>query len=75
MRRVELSISIQSKPENIISAFTEFEMLHEWWAVERALVHKKVGGIYTLAWALQIKALAIFFQESLININLINYWS
>ena len=55
MRKIESSISIQSKPDNIISAFTDFEMLHGWWGVERTLVQKKVGGLYTLAWGISDK--------------------
>ena len=50
MRKVELRIEVNCPPEKIIAAFTELEMLSDWWKVERALIDKKAGGVYTLAW-------------------------
>ena len=50
MRKVEVTIEIDTVPERIIQAFTEYDMLHEWWSVERALIQKRRNGIYTLAW-------------------------
>ena len=55
MRRVEVTISIQTSSEKIIAAFTEPEMLKDWWAVERMLIEKKPGGLYTLAWNISEK--------------------
>ena len=52
MRKVEVTIPIQTKPETVISAFTEPEMLREWWGVERSLIENKVGGVYTIAWSI-----------------------
>jgi hypothetical protein len=34
----------------VISAFTEQDMLRDWWSVERSLIEKKAGGLYVLAW-------------------------
>ena len=53
MRKVEVTIPIQTKPETIISAFTEPKMLGEWWGVERSLIEKKQGGVYTIAWSIR----------------------
>lgn len=50
MRKVEVITDIQSTPGKIISAFTEPDRLKDWWGVERTLIEKKVGGLYTLAW-------------------------
>ncbi|NER12080.1 hypothetical protein GWK08_01380 [Leptobacterium flavescens] len=50
MKKVEVNISIKTSPERVISAFTDLDMLKDWWVVERALVQKREGGIYTLAW-------------------------
>lgn len=50
MRKVESTIIINCSAEKITDAFTEPSMLREWWNVERALIEKKNGGIYTLAW-------------------------
>jgi uncharacterized protein YndB with AHSA1/START domain len=55
MRKVEVSSIIQTTPDRIISAFTEPEMLREWWAVERTLIDNKKGGLYTLAWNISDK--------------------
>lgn len=50
MKKVEVTITIQTSPEKIIAAFTEPEMLKDWWKVERTLIDKKLGGPYILAW-------------------------
>ena len=50
MNKVEVTICIDTSPERIIQAFTDNSMLHEWWDVERALIEKCIGGVYTLAW-------------------------
>ena len=52
MRKVEVTSVIKTDPQKIIAAFTEPEMLREWWGVERSLIEKKEGGIYTLAWSI-----------------------
>lgn len=56
-RKVETSIIIESKPEKIIAAFTEFEMLKDWWNVERSLVDKRRGGTYMLLWGIKDKGI------------------
>ncbi len=52
MRKVEVTIEIKSSRAKLIAAFTEFEMLRAWWKVERAIIEKRVGGLYTLAWGI-----------------------
>lgn len=55
MRKVEVSAEILTTPTAVISAFTDTEMLHDWWNVERTLINKKSGGVYTLAWGISDK--------------------
>ncbi|HTE25714.1 SRPBCC family protein [Flavitalea sp.] len=55
MRKVEEMINIRTEPEIIISAFTEPEMLLDWWGVQRTLIDKRPGGVYTLAWNISDK--------------------
>ncbi len=50
MKKVEVRTLINTEPENIIKAFTELEMLRDWWNVEKILIQKKEGGLYTLTW-------------------------
>lgn len=50
MRKVENTIDIATSPEHIIKAFTDFDMLRNWWGVEQCLVEEREGGIYALAW-------------------------
>jgi uncharacterized protein YndB with AHSA1/START domain len=57
MRKVEVTKDIQSTPDKIISAFTEPDILKDWWGVERTLIEKKVGGVYTLAWNISDNAI------------------
>lgn len=55
MRKVEVTIDINSSPKAIISAFTDPDKLRDWWNVEKTLINKKVGGLYTLTWNLSEK--------------------
>lgn len=50
MRHVEATILIQAPTDRVLDAFLELSMLQDWWGVERALVEKREGGVYTLAW-------------------------
>ncbi len=50
MRKVEVTIAIDTTSERIIQAFTDNNMLHDWWNVQRTLIEKKNGGLYTLTW-------------------------
>ena len=50
MRKVEVTIDIDTTPERLIQAFTDSNMLHDWWNVERTLIEKWSGGVYTLTW-------------------------
>lgn len=52
-RIVEATIVIKNEAEKVISAFTEFEMLKDWWKVERSLVEKRQGGTYILLWGIK----------------------
>ena len=66
MRRIEVTKDIQSTTARIILAFTEPDMLKEWWGVERTLIEKKAGGLYTLAWNISDKAIG-FVSTGIIN--------
>lgn len=57
MRKVEVIENIKVSPDIIIYAFTDTKMLKDWWGVERTLIEKKVGGLYTLAWNISDKAI------------------
>ena len=57
MRKVEVTTGIQTTPEKVIAAFVEFDMLRQWWLVERALIQKNRGGAYTLAWNISDKGI------------------
>ena len=50
MRKVEVTVHIQTSPEEVIRAFTDQAMLSGWWQVQRSLIEPKRGGVYTLAW-------------------------
>jgi uncharacterized protein YndB with AHSA1/START domain len=50
MRTVEHSIEIATQPSQVIKAFTEPELLKAWWGVDRSLVEKRPGGLYSLIW-------------------------
>ena len=49
-KKVEVIIEIAVIPEMIIKSFTDPKMLRDWWGVERSLIEKRPGGIYTLTW-------------------------
>jgi len=57
IRKVEANIVIKSEAEKVLSAFTEFEMLEDWWNVERGLVEKRIGGTYLLLWGITDKGI------------------
>ena len=50
MKKVEASIEIHRSASEVFDAFTDPAMLKAWWGVERCLVEKKQGGLYSLAW-------------------------
>ncbi|MBL7742621.1 MAG: SRPBCC domain-containing protein [Chitinophagaceae bacterium] len=52
MRNIESDIVIAVSPEKAIRAFTDAALLKGWWGVEMSLIELKLGGIYTLAWAI-----------------------
>jgi len=52
MRKVEAEINIHQQAPVVFNAFTEPSLLKEWWGVERCLVEKKQGGLYSLAWGI-----------------------
>ncbi len=55
MRKVEAAIEINASSSKVFDAFTEPELLKGWWGVERCLVEKKQGGLYSLAWGISDK--------------------
>ncbi|WP_298760459.1 SRPBCC domain-containing protein [uncultured Psychroserpens sp.] len=81
MRKVKVSVIIKTKPEVIINAFTELEMLNNWWGVERVLIDKKIGGVYILAWNISDQSIGFVtagkikeyrYGELLVIDNLVN---
>jgi uncharacterized protein YndB with AHSA1/START domain len=52
MRKVEASITIDKPPSLVMSVFTEFKHLRNWWNVERALIDLRKGGVYALVWGI-----------------------
>ncbi len=52
MRKVEAAIAIHQQAPTVFDAFTEQSMLKEWWGVERSLIEKKQGGLYSLGWGI-----------------------
>lgn len=57
MKKVEVNLQIETKPETVIKAFTDPVMLNEWWGVEKCLIQKKNGGIYTIAWNVTVNGM------------------
>jgi uncharacterized protein YndB with AHSA1/START domain len=66
MRKVEVSMEIYTEPERIVQAFADPVMLRDWWGVERALIEKRIGGLYTLAWNITDKGFG-FISSGLIK--------
>ena len=52
MRKVEVTTNINAAPATVIQAFTDADMLRDWWGVERVLIDSQPGGLYTLAWSI-----------------------
>ena len=52
MRKVEAAIIIHQPAEKVFDAFTEPTLLKGRWGVERSLIEKKQGGLYSLAWGI-----------------------
>ena len=50
MRKVEINLSVAAAPGRIISAFTDPDMLQDWWKVERTHIELREGGLYLLTW-------------------------
>lgn len=57
MKKVTVSINIQADAPEIIAAFTDHHKLKEWWGVDRSVIEKKNGGVYTLSWNITDKGL------------------
>lgn len=52
MRKVESDIKIHQPSSGVFDAFIEPALLKSWWGVDRCLVEKKQGGLYSLAWGI-----------------------
>ena len=50
MRKVEASIEIHQPASIVFDAFIDPVMLKEWWGVQKCLIEKKQGGLYSLTW-------------------------
>ena len=55
MKKVEASTRIHQPALKVFDAFTEPALLKNWWGVEKCLIEKKQGGIYSLAWGVSEK--------------------
>lgn len=50
MKKIEVRITMRAEPRQIIRAFTDSEVLKDWWEVERSLIDLYVGQPYILVW-------------------------
>ena len=50
MRQVTVSRPIAVPPARALQAFTDEQMLRDWWGVEQCLIDPRPGGLYTLLW-------------------------
>jgi hypothetical protein len=50
MREVSASVVTCAGPDRALNAFLDPGSLRSWWAVERALVEPREGGVWCLAW-------------------------
>jgi uncharacterized protein YndB with AHSA1/START domain len=64
MRKVEVKINIRTSPEKVIAAFTNPDMLKEWWFVEKTLIEKNQVDFTHSHGMLQIKVSVMFRQVS-----------
>lgn len=55
MKKVDTTIEIRKPASVVFDAFTEPAMLKKWWGVEKCLIEKKQGGLYSLAWEISDK--------------------
>lgn len=62
MRKVEVKINIRTSPEKVIAAFTNPDMLKEWWFVEKTIIEKKQVDFTHSLGMLQKKGLVMFQQ-------------
>ncbi len=49
-REVRAEIEVHVRPEEVFRAFTNVQMLRQWWGVNRGLVEEREGGVWGLAW-------------------------
>jgi hypothetical protein len=68
---VEAGIEINASSSKVFDAFTEPQLLKGWWGVERCLVEKKQGGLYSLAWGITEKGFQ-YISTGIITVYLPN---
>ena len=71
-KNVEAEINIKSTPAKILSAFTDSQMLKDWWGVERNLIQLKPGGLYALAWSISESGFG-FISTGIVREYIANY--
>lgn len=71
MRKVEAGIKINVPASKIFHAFTEPSLLQQWWGVERCLIEKQQGGLYSLAWGISEKGFQ-YISTGVITVYLLN---
>lgn len=47
---ISATISVNAPPIQVLEAFTNPDMLKDWWHVERCLIDKEDAGLYLLSW-------------------------
>ena len=55
MKKVEATIEIHRSSSTVFDAFIDPSLLKAWWGVEKCLIEKKQGGLYSLAWDISEK--------------------
>lgn len=62
MKKVEVNIWANVNPAQVIAAFTNPELLQEWWGVEKCLIQTSPGGIYSLVWNVTDQSMGFVFS-------------
>lgn len=67
MRKVESEIIIEASVSAVFNAFVDFQMLKDWWGVERCLIGEKAGGVYSLVWDISESGFKYVFSGRIKN--------
>jgi len=67
LRRVEAEIIIEAPASIVFNAFVDYQKLKDWWGVERCLIEKKTGGVYSLVWGISESGFKYVFSGIIKN--------